>query len=394
MNKKDFIKNILVTAATGAVVTLGWEISKYSEECCDKYLKELKQQNPNAKVDVKYNRDVKHYYSNDSEVAFDIDKPTDSTAIKQIKEKYLFQMTQYEQMFDSIIIKQQKADAALLNAVQKGDLTKVQEALEIMGANVNVQDAETGNTAIMIAKENLPFEKAFLIAKYLVAEPGFNPNIENKDEISFMDMMDAELSKGSAAWQSISRKSDMLKPDTTRLRDNTEMAKAIIPLQKAYDGLMSTYGKEMKAALGYHASGWIVPGSRDNGRYCNKTVINEDGSTEQYEIRRREAIVYAEYAKNPREKVKDIMMSDKTGTLEFEKLNPQTVDFKALANELTMGEMDIQPENIQDAQQSVQAARGYNHGSIDAKTYMKVRGRRGSYNTVEIKAHIEGNKVR
>jgi hypothetical protein len=113
MNKKDFIRkarNILVTTATGAVVTSGLTSCDNHEaigaKASNKYLTELKKQNPNATVDVKYNYPVQHYFSNDEEIAFDMDKPTDSVAIKQIKEKYLFQMTQYEQMFDSIIIKQ------------------------------------------------------------------------------------------------------------------------------------------------------------------------------------------------------------------------------------------------------------------------------------------------
>lgn len=361
MNKKDFIKkarNMLVTAATGAVVTSGLSSCRDYRNSRDlqianEYSTELKQQNPNAKVNIKLSWPVVHYTSEDIEVAFNVDKPTDSIAIKQIKEKYLFQMTQYEQMIADVVLKQQKADAALLNAAQKGDFTKVQEALA-KGANVNAQDAQTGNTAIMIAKEKLPFEKAFLIAKYLIAEPGYNPDIENKDGITFMDMMDAELSKGSAAWQSISRKSDMLKPDATRKRDNTEIDKAVAQLQQPYDSLMATYGKEMKDALGYHLSGWIDVKYCHNGRYNTKTVINEDGSTKQYEIQRRNAVVYPEYDKTPGERVQDVMLSDKTGTLEIEKLNPQTVDFKALANELRIGEMNIQPENIQEARQTPQ----------------------------------------
>jgi hypothetical protein len=392
---KDYKNMLLFTTVFSSIMggIVGAAEHEYKKEA-DEFSTELKQQNPNAKVDLEFREDVQHVVSNAADVKFDVDKPTDSLAIKQIKEKYLFQMTQYEQMLNSVIVKQQKADAALLSAAREGDLTKVQEALEVMGANVNAQDAKTGNTAIMIAKEKLPFGKAFPIAKYLVAEPGFDPDVENKDGITFMDMMDAELSKGSAAWQSISRKSDMLKPDATRNRDNTEMVKAVVPLQAAYDSLMATYGKEMKAALGYHNSGWIVRGNRSNGRYSNKTVINEDGSTKQYEVHRREATVYPEFARKPREKVQDVMQSDKTGTLEFEKLNPQNIDFKALAHELTMEKMSVQPENVQDAQQNVETTRNYNHGSIDAKTYMKVRGRRGSFSTVEIKAHIEGNKVR
>ena len=365
MNKKDFIgkaKNILVTATTGAVVTSGFTSCRdYSNQ-----VKEWEKINPEAMV--KSGIDHKILY-------LEADKKTDSLAIKQIKEKYLFQMTQYEQMLDSTIIKQQKAD-----------LTKVREALEIMGANINAQDAKTGNTAIMAAKEKLPFEKAFLIAKYLVAEPGYNPDVENKDGISFMDMLDAELSKGSAAWQSISRKSDILKPDTARVRDNTEMDKAVFQLQKVYDSLMSTYGKEMKAALGYHASANNRPNYDydDNPNHFTslKQVTNEDGTSTSYEG-------YFWYKEG-----QPFSDMDKTGTLEFEKLNPQNIDFKVLANELTVGETSVQLENIQEAQQSVETTHGYNHGSLDAKTYMKVRGRRGSYSTVEIKTHVEANKIR
>lgn len=380
MKKEDFIRkarNLLVTAATGAVVTSGLTSCNDVQKTTDEWKK------IHSGATVKDGWDGGWHY-------LEADKETDTLAIKQIKEKYLFQMTQYEQMFDSVIMKQQKADAALLSAAQKGDLIKVQEALEIMGANVNAQDAKTGNTAIMVAKEKQPFEKAFLIAKYLVAESGFNPDVENKDGISFMDMLDAELSKGSAAWQSISRKSDMLKPDTTRLRDNTEMAKAVTQLQKTYDSLMSTYGKEMKAALGYHASAKLRSADKVGLEVyypALKVVVNEDGSETKIDNKNKRGDGYGETAT-----VTDIM--SQTGKLELEKLNPQNVDFKALANELTIGEKDIQLENIQDAQQSVQTARGYNNGSIDAKTYMKVRGRRGSYSTVEIKAHIEGNKVR
>lgn len=380
MDKKDFMRkarNILVTAATGAVVTSGLTSCNDTQKTTD----EWKKIHPGATIKGGMEGTI-HY--------LEADKATDTLAIKQIKEKYLFQMTQYEQMFDSVIIKQQKADSALLSAAQKGDLTKVQEALEIMGANVNAQDAKTGNTAAMIAKEKQPFEKAFLVAKYLVAEPGFNPDVENKDGISFMDMLDAELSKGSAAWQSISRKSDMLKPDTTRTRDNTEMDKAVAQLQKTYDGLMSTYGKEMKAALGYHASAKLstdYESGLEDYYPALKVVVNEDGSETKIDNKNKRGYGYIETAT-----VADVM--SQTGKLEIEKLNPQNIDFKALANELTVGEMDIQPENIQEAQQSVQTTRGYNHGSIDAKTYMKVRGRRGSYQTVEIKTHVEANKVR
>lgn len=397
MNKKDFIKkarNMLVTAATGIVVSSGMtSCTVRGTEHIDNWWKE---KNPDAELNT--NKNYKSKYdlgSTPTHNLYSAEKKTDSLAIKQIKEKYLFKLTQFKEMFDSIIIKQQKADSTLLNAAQKGDLTKVQEALEVMGANVNAQDAKTGNTAIMMAKEKLPFEKAFLIAKYLVAEPGYNPDVENKDGISFMDMLDAELSKGSAAWQSISRKSDMLNPDKTRTRDNTETSKAIAQLQEGYDSLMSTYGKEMKEALGYQATAEIYTGQfcadgRDR-EAVHKSVINEDGSRTKYNK------VYKVFSETSSIEEKNILRDnilDTKGTLEIEKLNPKNIDFKTLANELTLEEMSVHPESIQDAQQSVETTRGYNHGSIDAKTYMNVRGRRGSYSTVEIKTHVEGNKVR
>ena len=201
-----------------------------------------------------------------------------------------------------------------------------------------------------------------------------------QNSFNITQSLDAELSKGSAAWQSISRKSDMLKPDTARVRDNTEMDKAVFQLQKVYDSLMSTYGKEMKAALGYHASA----NNRPNYNYFTslKQVTNEDGTSTVYKDE-----FWCEDGQ-------PFPAMDKTGTLEFEKLNPQNIDFKVLANELTVGETSVQPENVLAAQQSVETTHGYNHGSLDAKTYMKVRGRRGSYSTVEIKTHVEANKIR
>ncbi len=322
-----------ILAGVSALIILGVGCSLYekTEESREKNaatkkrFEQLKKMDPGAKVKR----------SESEGGSLEADKETDSVAIKQIKEKYLFQITQYEQMLGRILIKQQQADATLLSAAQEGDLTKVQEALEIMGANINAQDAQTGNTAIMMAKEKQPFGKAFPIAKYLVAEPGYNPDVENKDGITFMDMMDAELSKGSAAWQSISRKSDMLKPDATRKRDNTEIDKAVAQLQQHYDSLMSTYGKEMKVALGYHATAKI-------GYYLKK-VMNEDGTSTVYDDNSYEPSVL-----------------DKTGTLEFEKLNPQNIDFKELANVVTMQELEFKEENIQEAQQSVEKTRGYN----------------------------------
>ena len=360
MNKKDFIRkarNILVTTATGAVVTSGLT------SCDDRKLSnEWEKIHPGATI-----KDRQVHGPFDNTHYFEADKKTDTLAIKQIKEKYLFQMTQYEQMFDSIIIQQQKADVALLSAAQKGDLTKVQEALEIMGANVNAQDAETGNTAIMIAKEKLPFEKAFLIVKYLVAEPEFNPDVENKDGISIKDMINAEISKGSVAWQSVSRKIMQMR-DTTRNRDNTEMIKAIVPLQKAYDNLMSTYGKEMKEALGYHASAKCDPNRFLGVGSGMKIVVNEDGS--ETKIVRRESV-------DDMKKMKKIMVSTMslTGTLELEKLNPQNVDFKLLAKKLTLGKMSIKPENVQDILKNTQKNVIDNQSSQGG--YKIVGGRRG-----------------
>lgn len=363
----DTIENIVDNdiIAPFALLTLSVGGIGYAVKACYDSDKNLwQEQNPSAEVDS-------HFSPCGS--SHEADKKTDSLTIKEIQQKYLFQMVQYEQMLEKTVRKQQKADSVLLTATQNGNLATVKEALEVMGANVNAQDAQTGNTAIMTAKENLPFEKAFLIARYLVSEPGFNPDVENKEGISFMDMLDADLAKGSAAWQSISRKCDMLKPDTTRVRDKTEMDKSIAQLQKAYDNLMATYGKEMKAALGYHAEATAHKGYKE--------VINEDGSVTKYED-----YIGRENGKFP--------ILENTGKLEFERLNPQDLDIKELANSITMAGMGIQAENIQEAQQGVETTRDYNHGSIDAKTYMKVRGRRGSYSTVEIKTHVEGNKVR
>ena len=161
-------------------------------------------------------------------------------------------------------------------------------------------------------------------------------------------MVNTEVSKGNAAWQSVSRKIMQMR-DTTRNRDNTEMIKAIVPLQKAYDDLMSTYGKEMKEALGYHASAKLKLRASGLEDYypALKVVVNEDGSETKIDNKNKPGDGYRDTAT-----VADVM--SQTGKLEIEKLNPQNVDFKWLAKKLTLGKMSIKPENVQDILKNTQ----------------------------------------
>ncbi len=231
-------------------------------------------------------------------------KKTDSAAVKQIKEKYAFQLTQYEQAKEKLYAMWQKADNDLLQAASKGDTLGVRQALE-NGAYINAQDAETGNTALINVLQNCAsFGKAFQTAKYLVNEPNFKPYLENKEGINAADILKSKEKSGHAEWESIARKLSNPTPDKSRQRGNSEAERLANQLVKTYTHLLATYGKEMTDALGYEykghfeyvarlisgSSGEPIPSSSsDKGM---EIINNEDGSKDTLEIKNREDYIF------------------------------------------------------------------------------------------------------
>lgn len=218
------------------------------------------------------------------------ERRTDSTKIKLIREKYQFRLTQYQQALDSLKQMQSEVDATLLQAAACGDLEGVKTALE-NGADVNAQGDKSGNTALMNVVEYCnPTSKAYEIAMYLLGEPSIRTQIENKRDISAIDMVKARLNRGEPEWEALMRKFNEPTCDASRKRGNSELNKFATQVKETYIQLTETYGKEMRAALGYVYIGkdvhqnengeqiWIVGGYGSEFPAGMEITTNEDGS--------------------------------------------------------------------------------------------------------------------
>lgn len=284
------LKNMLVRGAIVAsgAITTGTTLSScnfasYSREQAQQSIKE---RNPGA--DTTYVSELDEYGVKEEYA----ERFTDSTKIKLIKEKYLFRLTQYEQSLDSLKQMQAEINGAFLQAAKNGDLDGIMYALE-NGADINAQSDKTGNTALMNVIEYCnPTAKAYEIAMYLLGEPSVRTLIENKRGISALDMLKARLNRGEAEWEALMRKFNEPTCDASRKRGNSEIDRFAEQIKQTYNQLMETYGKEMRAALGYvykanhvckspeehvlfvfdENSKWCIPNP------CTEIITNEDGT--------------------------------------------------------------------------------------------------------------------
>ena len=215
---------------------------------------------------------------------------TDSTKIKLIREKYKFRLTQYQQALDSLKEMQQKVDSMLLTAAKAGDLEGIKTALA-NGADVNAQGDKSGNTALINVIEYChDTPTAFEAVKYLLGEPSIRTKIENKKSINAVDLVKAKLNGGEVEWETILRKFNEPTTDNSRSHGSSELDKLAKQVEQTYAQLMETYGKEMKAALGYTYIGknvhqnengeqmYIVGGYGDSYPMGIEVTTNEDGS--------------------------------------------------------------------------------------------------------------------
>lgn len=218
------------------------------------------------------------------------ERRTDSTKIKLLREKYQFRLTQYQQALDSLKQMQQTVDAELLQAAARGDLDGVKTALE-NGANVNAQGEKSGNTALMNAIEHCgDTQKAFGVVMYLLGEQSIRTQIENQRGISAIDLVKAKLNSGEAEWETIARKFGEPTTDNARKRGNSELDKFAAEVKQTYKQLVESYGKEMRAALGYVYMGkdvhqnengeqiYFIGGYGDEYPCGVEITTNEDGS--------------------------------------------------------------------------------------------------------------------
>ena len=285
MKAKDKLKTFVIGAVTTVLTSCGFnkkvsqeDAEKTKTEADNKGLRDLRLRNPCA--------DTLHTNWNDSFDLFNeyAERYTDSAKIQNIKEKYKQQLSQYEHNLDSLTKMQHQVDAMLLEAASRGDMLGVKEALK-NGADINAKD-KTGKTALICAVSKSEQHKYYETADYLLGEPGIRTNIQDKNKLSARDYINTLVTKYDAEWKNILRKLD--EPTTERRnRGNSNVERFASLVEKEYNQLMDTYGKEMYSALGYIYEGYlhydlnIGRRARSEGR---EILINEDGSTDTLQV--------------------------------------------------------------------------------------------------------------
>ncbi len=259
----------------GGVIACNGEIEKKEHEKIAKtekkvkILNDIKNENPTASF-------VKAKVQ-DGHIERYAERKTDSAKIKSIKEKYLFRLTQFEQAKQKLQKIRQPLNESLMQAATKGDYIGVVKALE-KGADVNYQDAETGNTAMMTALLKSPsVNKGMLIAKYCMTEPNFEMDISNYGGHTQSDILQNKTKETGI-------QIDSIHVDNKRNRGNSEVDKLAKQVENLYQELDNTYGKEMREALGYEYK--EVEGT---SRFDNNVVeitYNEDNTKDTTNIER------------------------------------------------------------------------------------------------------------
>lgn len=246
------------------------ETKKRRSELFTKVMNEVKGENPSASLTKGR--------LNGTKIETYAERKTDSAKIKSIKEKYLFQLTRFEQAKQKLQEMKQNMNENLLKTAEKGDYLGVVKSLE-NGADVNYQDAQTGNTAFILALDKCPsVGKGIKIAEYLISEPDFNMEISNKDGLSQEKLLQ---DKQAETRMQIEASHDNQK----RNRGNSEIDKLAKQVENLYKELDSTYGKEMRDALGYE---YKEEQSTDK-IYVNKVVeiiYNEDNTKDTINVER------------------------------------------------------------------------------------------------------------